>query len=562
MRRSSVAAFDAFADIALEIHEGRTGLTEVLDLIAKSAAKLLETDIAWLVLVDPAEQQLRAVVLVGFRSERFLDVSLPIEAGVVGLALAQRKPVVVEDYRVYEHPTSEAVRSVIDEEGISSLICCPLFRSDQSIGALYVGRRRPSTFSHDDVRLLEALAGQTSVAIENQRLYTRLREQNDLLARSVEIHDQFTQASLRGVGLAGIAGILSRLLERPVRIEPSVLGLPSVTFPTDADLGGLRPGTREVITANDRTLGALEVFHDEPLSALDVTAVEHSRTICGLELVKVDYAGEIERRYSSRLLDDLLDAGAQDRTLVEARARQLRLDLTERFRIIVIQASVPLTHPQSIDDMIRAVLHQELGSRQSQVLLTKRSGRAVAAVPESLQNHTIALVDNLRAELVAGAVRGSVGVGPLVADIRRAYAAADACVSLSERSASSDGGVEIVSYDDLGPMNFLLDAPSIEFAQHTVVRLLGPLQEHDRRRRMQLVPTLREYLATNGHHGQTCARLYIGETTLKYRLAKIADLLAVDLRDPGTRFELQLALAMLRFVDTRVAGQDSAPPSS
>src|SRR3712207_2610610 len=111
---------------------------------------------------------LRPVVLVGFASDRFLEASLPPDRGVVGQALAGRESVVVKDYATYEHPTSPQVRGAIEQEGIRSLICSPLFRGDESIGALYVGRRRPSTFARADVRLLEALAAQASVAIENR----------------------------------------------------------------------------------------------------------------------------------------------------------------------------------------------------------------------------------------------------------------------------------------------------------------------------------------------------------------------------------------------------------
>ena len=101
MSTSRVDAVDAFARIALHLHEGRSSSAEVLDLIARSATELLRTDIAWLVLLADDGAVLRAVVLVGFSTDEFLEVSLPPDRGIVGRALAQRSSVVVKDYDSY-----------------------------------------------------------------------------------------------------------------------------------------------------------------------------------------------------------------------------------------------------------------------------------------------------------------------------------------------------------------------------------------------------------------------------------------------------------------------------
>ena len=71
---------------------------------------------------------------------------------------------------------------------------------------------------------------------------------------------------------------------------------------------------------------------------------------------------------------------------------------------------------------------------------------------------------------------------------------------------------------------------------------------------MQLLPTLREYLAQDGHHGRTSERLFIGVTTLKYRLSRISELLDVDLRDGGVRFELHLAVHLDTLLEAHGEG--------
>ncbi len=551
MSTDRVDAMDAFAEIALHIHEERSDLSEVLDLIARSATQLLQTDIAWLVLLVDGGSVLRPVVLVGFASDRFLEASLPPDRGVVGQALAGRGSVVVKDYASYEHPTSPQVRGAIEQEGIRSLICSPLFRGDESIGALYVGRRRPSTFARADVRLLEALAAQASVAIENHRLYARLREQNEILDRSLQIHRQFTHAALHGLGLRGIAEILAALVGQPVRITPATrLGLPPVTVPPEARAARGQPLVRQSIEAGGRALGTLEIFRTGSLSATDVTAAEHARTVCGLELVKLELAAEVEGRHRSRLLDDLLD-GVSEPAGLRARARRIRIDLDQPFRLMVVRATIRRRGAGiDIDDIVRSALGDGLGSAAGRILLTKRAGALLVAVPAAMERHVTPLTERLTTRLEEAGGRGAIGVGPQTADLRSAYAAAEACAAFALRTGTSHG-LHVVSYDGLGLMSFLLDAPDIEHTAAWVARMLEPLWRHDRGSRMQLLPTLREYLAADGHHGRACERLFIGATTLKYRLRRIADLLDVDLRDGSVRFELRLALQLADVVDAQ-----------
>ena len=557
MSTSRVDAVDAFARIALHLHEGHSASDEVLDLIARSATELLRTDIAWLVLLADDGAALRAVVLVGFSTDEFLEVSLPPDRGIVGRALAQRSSVVVKDYDSYEHATSPQVRGAIQREGIRSLICSPLFRGTASIGALYVGRRRASTFSGDDVRLLEALAAQASVAIENHRLSARLREQNEVLDRSLRIHRQFTDAALRGLGLEGIAATLAQLIGHPVRIVPAAtLGLPAVTAPAEAGPPTGRPPVRHPVDAGGRVVGTLEVLTTGPLSRTDVTAVEHARTVCGLELVKLELAAEVEGRYRSRLLDDVLD-GSVDGESLRIRARRIAVDLSQPFRMVVMRVDVR-DASSGAEGVVRLALQQTFGTARSRILLTERNGALLIAVPAALEDHAQPLVDCLTARLQDAGSRGSVGVGAQTPDLRSAHASAEACSAFGARNGGG-ASLQVIWYDRLGLMNFLLDAPDVEHTAAGVTRALAPLWSHDRGSRMQLTPTLREYLAADGHHVRTCQRLYIGVTTLKYRLSRIEELLDVDLRDGTARFELRLALQLADVLDAQRRSTTAGP---
>ncbi len=546
--RGVIAAFDTFSDIAVGIHEAEAEGAAILELIAQSAARLLETDIAWLVLADADSGMAQAVVVVGFRSERFLRLTLPSGEGVTGEACLRRSSIVLEDYRVYEHRTSDEVRQAIHEEGIISLICSPMFKGDQFIGALFVGRRRPSAFRPEQTRLLEALAGQASVAIENQKLYSRLQEQNRLLERSLDIHRQFTEAGLAGVGLDGIAQILFGLVHHPVRITPYLPLSTEVHFPPASEPGATGHVTTLMIAAEGHDIGRLELFHDEPLNDLDMKALQHARTMCGLELVKLNFAMQVEQRFSSRLLDDLLAVTDAEYSEFEARGRHFNLDLRQPFRVIVVRFDVGAAVSDRLEAALRQVLHHELGSKRLAGLVSIRAGMLVAAIPAEFEERVELIVAELEEQMASTGMSGTIGVGPLSPDIRASHVAADACSLLGRRSAGR--AVARIHYDDLGLMKFMLNAPNVEFIEQGARERLAPLLAHDRTSTISLTATLRAYLETNGHHAQTARALYIGVTTLKYRLGRISEVMGgIDLSDPRTRFELRLALEMLRFLE-------------
>lgn len=72
--------------------------------------------------------------------------------------------------------------------------------------------------------------------------------------------------------------------------------------------------------------------------------------------------------------------------------------------------------------------------------------------------------------------------------------------------------------------------------------VLGNLLKYNRQDKGNLIETLRMYFRCNGNAVQTARALYIHRHTLLYRLERISSIGALDLDDPETRLEVQLAL--------------------
>jgi DNA-binding PucR family transcriptional regulator len=72
-------------------------------------------------------------------------------------------------------------------------------------------------------------------------------------------------------------------------------------------------------------------------------------------------------------------------------------------------------------------------------------------------------------------------------------------------------------------------------------RWLGDLLAYDADRGGALVDTLSRYLECGGSYDGTAATLNVHRSTVKYRLKRIADVSGLNLTDPDTAFNLQLA---------------------
>lgn len=153
---------------------------------------------------------------------------IPVDRGVMGAAVRERRTQVVRD--VHADP-----RYVIPPAGVEvqGEIAVPILLGGRVLGVLNVESRAP--FDALDVTILELLADQLAVAIENARLFDAERrlavlEERQRLAR--ELHDSVTQilwsALLVGESVAPVIGTnpdeATRRLHRMIEIVRRALG--------------------------------------------------------------------------------------------------------------------------------------------------------------------------------------------------------------------------------------------------------------------------------------------------------------------------------------------------
>jgi PAS domain S-box-containing protein len=151
-------------------------IDETLDRIARIAREITDSDAATLYLYDPRTDRITHGSHLA-SSSSMVDVASIRSDGMTRRVIAHRQPILVDD--VFAYP---GVNPHVVEAGIRSIIATPILRKDQVMGVLYVNSREPGKYTADSLQLVELLANEAAIAIENTRLFGEIEQARDRLA--------------------------------------------------------------------------------------------------------------------------------------------------------------------------------------------------------------------------------------------------------------------------------------------------------------------------------------------------------------------------------------------
>ena len=544
------AAYEALIEVSSQIHAQELNTDEILALIVRQARQLMEVDVTWLALIDEHEQRVVVKVASGATTDDFVRMWVQVGKGVGGLAVRDRRPVVVRDHRTYEHPTTELVTRTLAAEGVVSLLAVPMIFDARPVGALYGGSRTPTDFTETAVSVFTALAGQAAVSIANSRLYRDLASKKDTLERTFALHEMLNQAALGGGGMDSIGRQLAGIVGCDVVVvraggtprARSYSSDPEHADPVDLPAGAGDPTAQDArsvpIVAGEEELGTIRACEGGELTDLQRSALQQGATVMALEMMKERAALEAEWRLRGELLEEILQADGSWSDGLLLRSERLGVDLDEERCLVVIEP-FESHEARDLQFVVRATFHRDLGDGTA--LLATRGERvlvALAQAPEAAAAAVRLLVE--KAE--KSGVPAVAGLSTLRRNLAVALREAGAAVGLARKA----GAGRIVTHESLGSLRFLLDAPDTGQMVEMVRDLLGPVAAHDRKRGGGgILETLRAYLAVGGNRSAVADQCHIHVSTVKYRMRKASELLDMPLSDARARFELTLAFDVL-----------------
>ncbi len=185
-------------------------LPRLLELIARTAAEVTESDCAAVILAERGARHLRLAAI----HERGLQIELAER--VAAIVIRNGRPICVSP----DAPPEEIDRPDLPWDDLVSLSAEPLVSAEKTVGALLVGRLKPrETFPAHVLDSLDSFANQASIALEKAHLYAENQKQLDRLGKLLDdLHAtqaQLTEAE-KIAGLGVLSGGVAYVINNPV----------------------------------------------------------------------------------------------------------------------------------------------------------------------------------------------------------------------------------------------------------------------------------------------------------------------------------------------------------
>ena len=182
-------------------------LTELLAKIPQLIARLTRFSAFAAYLLDGDQQELRIAHAVGYPDDLVRTLRLRIGQGVVGSAVEQGQPILVQDIR-------DEPRFVGPLRNMASQLAVPMQFKGRAIGALNLLSEHAGAFAKRDEVLLSQFAAHVAVAIENARLYDEIRRNEERIEKELRFAQRVQVALLPtdlppGLRAADVAGQFS-----------------------------------------------------------------------------------------------------------------------------------------------------------------------------------------------------------------------------------------------------------------------------------------------------------------------------------------------------------------
>lgn len=194
-----------------------------LDAIVIASADLIPCDLAEVSLWNSKSKRLTTKAIHSSPKRSYpVGQSYPAGKGYTGWLVRHRKPLFVPDVEAYEKIQPHLLPG---EEPFKAYAGCPLLAGDRLLGVLVLVADQAGAFKRHDLHLLQTLADQAAIAIQNAHMYEELAHRN----RELSVLCSVAEAANRAQNMEEL---MQRVLDQVVEVS-------------QADGGGIRVYHRE-----------------------------------------------------------------------------------------------------------------------------------------------------------------------------------------------------------------------------------------------------------------------------------------------------------------------------
>ncbi len=589
--------------------------TTVVRTIIEAIPQLIpNVEACVLLMYDPTIDRLVARDSVGFIPETLKKFKLKPGESMSGYSFLQNKAAMYSGEQIGRvglvtlTPSNRALQQSLTLVQAKSVMCAPLDFKGRALGVITVNNfQSPLAFTEFDLELLQSLASQASISIENSRLYEEQREslvkmeqlnqiitrQHQQLETALHIHRTLSGLALQNLGLGAITRALANILNKPVAVTDLLFNNITGALPVSGanESGEEEEQTKAEIVSlsrrasnqndvpefleNDREIYPIQAGNDklgyilttigEDLANPDFAkvAIEQAATIIALEMVKEQSIFEVERRLRGELLEELLNGTFDDS--FASRASLLGYDSNCLYWIILAD----------IDDFRGYIQKNELDENQIAVLKRRLlkfiTGQVTRNYPKSIitarsdmliillgiprisgqvQSYERALKScqeiniQLRAEFYE--LNFSLALSRPTSELEQFKTRYDEVVTALQMVGTISNSTQMIDCNKLGAALLLLKLSDRAELLELVNNVLGKLIYYDHQHHSNLLETLAIYSKNNSDYLATAQQLHVHQNTMIYRLKRVEEIIERKLNNTNDWLDIQIALRLIQ----------------
>jgi signal transduction protein with GAF and PtsI domain len=176
MKRKALQV-DTLSQVSETVTSNRL-IEDILNLIVTMTAQMMNSKICSIMLLDQQSGELRIMATQSLSEQYRRKPSLKLGQSISGRAVLERRPIIVPDVtREHDYMYPEIAR----KEGLCSLLSIPMLIRDRAIGVINSYTSLPHAFMPEEIKVLQAIANQAAIAIENAKLLEKSFEMQEVL---------------------------------------------------------------------------------------------------------------------------------------------------------------------------------------------------------------------------------------------------------------------------------------------------------------------------------------------------------------------------------------------
>jgi signal transduction histidine kinase len=345
--RSQISRYNQLFQIG-QLITSEMDFETLFQVIVEQTTAIMDSERSSVFLVDEKGFNLAAFVSTDLKRN---EINLPKNSGVAGWVYTNKAPLIVPD----AYADARFYPGIDEKTGFKTknILCVPLINRDyKCIGTLQALNKKSGDFTKDDKEILMHLANYITVALENSRLYERLKASDR--AKQKVIHH------------------LSHELRTPLAVISTILELieRKTKDANDKDL-------KAIIARGKRNVARLTEIHEKVDDIIKERPIEKKAMMLGVIDDVLSLAEELDDQSAGRYADVI--------NLIKRRIESIFKVAETRIETI------------RLDDFLEEILAQQLPSNQRnypEIRTRIEKGLSIAMDKEVLRKVFVGLLKN------------------------------------------------------------------------------------------------------------------------------------------------------------------------